>query len=173
MIGGRTASARDAAMVGLLDRGFARGAPLVAEAPVPQAAGRKDASPEREVVVASLETTATDAIAAVPSARPNRKVRNETASAPSKRTSKSTKRVAADKPPTRRKSGSQAYGVQVGAFKAPTQARAAMKLAMQRAPDLLRGTFASVGSQRVGKSTLFKAVLVGLSRTMRRPPVGA
>ena len=90
VIGGRTASARDAAMVDLLDRGFARGAPLVAEAPVPQLGVRKDASPEREVVVASLETTATDAIAAVPSARPSRKVRNETASAPSKRTTKST-----------------------------------------------------------------------------------
>jgi D-alanyl-D-alanine carboxypeptidase len=167
VIGGRTASARDAAMVDLLDRGFAGGAPLVAEAPVPQPGARKDASPEREVVVASLETTATDAIAAVPSARPSRKVRNETASAPSKRTAKSTKSTRspkADKAAARRTGGSQAYGVQVGAFKAPTQARAAMKLAMQRAPDLLRGTFASVGSQRVGKSTLFKAVLVGLSQ---------
>jgi D-alanyl-D-alanine carboxypeptidase len=170
VIGGRTASARDAAMVDLLDRGFARGAPLLAEAPAPQPGVRKDTSPEREVVVASLETTATDAIAAVPSARPSRKVRNETASAPSKRTAKSTKSTKstrsakADKAAARRTGGPPAYGVQVGAFKAPVQARAAMKLAMQHAPDLLRGTFASVGSQRAGKGTLYKALLVGLSQ---------
>jgi D-alanyl-D-alanine carboxypeptidase len=134
---------------------------------VPQPGARKDASPEREVVVASLETTATDAIAAVPSARPSRKVRNETASAPSKRTAKSTKSTRsakADKAAARRTGGPPAYGVQVGAFKAPVQARAAMKLAMQHAPDLLRGTFASVGSQRAGKGTLYKALLVGLSQ---------
>jgi D-alanyl-D-alanine carboxypeptidase len=54
--------------------------------------------------------------------------------------------------------------VQVGAFRAARQARAAMKQAMRRAPDLLRGTFASVGSQKVRSKTLFKAQLVGLSR---------
>jgi hypothetical protein len=40
-----------------------------------------------------------------------------------------------------------------------------LKLAVGRVPDLLRGTFASVGSsQKAGGGTLFRATLVGLSK---------
>jgi cell division protein FtsN len=70
------------------------------------------------------------------------------------------KPASAKKEPKRRP-----YGVQVGAFRKATQARQALKLAVGRAPDLLRGTFASVGSSRkAGGGTLFRAMLVGLSK---------
>ena len=61
----------------------------------------------------------------------------------------------------------RAYGIQVGAFQAAPQARAAMIKAMQRAPDQLRGTFASISAHRDRKRTLFKATLVGMSGTKR------
>lgn len=60
--------------------------------------------------------------------------------------------------------GSMPYGVQVGAFSRPTKARAAAQQAMRRAPDLLRGTFLSIGSHVVRKQTLFRATLVGLAK---------
>jgi D-alanyl-D-alanine carboxypeptidase len=60
--------------------------------------------------------------------------------------------------------GSMPYGVQVGAFSRPTKARAAAQQAMRRAPDLLRGTFLSIGTHIVRKQTLFRATLVGLAK---------
>ena len=59
---------------------------------------------------------------------------------------------------------SQAYGVQVGAFQAAAQARTAMAKAMQRAPDQLRGAFASIATLRDRKRTLFKATMIGMSK---------
>jgi D-alanyl-D-alanine carboxypeptidase len=60
--------------------------------------------------------------------------------------------------------GSMPYGVQVGAFSRPTKARAAAQQAIRRAPDLLRGTFLSIGTHIVRKQTLFRATLVGLAK---------
>ena len=168
VIGGRSAGTRDAAMVELLDAGFERVRPRgdveVARSTQPESeaavATRPSAtSKEREVVVANLESTASDAIVAVPSARPKQVAKRDT-EVRSKRAAKATsaKKVVGRAPER------GAYGVQVGAFRAARQARAAMKQAMRRAPDLLRGTFASVGSQKVRSKTLFKAQLVGLSR---------
>ena len=175
VIGGRTAGARDATMVALLDRGFsgarAPAEPLVAERRAP-------AVPEREIVVASLGTTVSDAIEAVPSVRPERTVK-PAASGKSKQATKAkaTKTSAKAAKPTKTTQKSKAsgkavakrpsrgaYGVQVGAFNAAAQAWAAMKQAIKTAPDLLRGTFAGVGSQKVKNKHLFKATLVGLSR---------
>ena len=173
VIGGRSASARDATMVALLDRGFERAPRLPGEEALvaqrePEPA--KPAAKEREVVVASLDTRASDAMVAVPAARPKRVAKPAAESAASKRSSKAAKKSAkapakakaktvAKRAPTR-----GAYGVQVGAFRAAPQARAAMKQAMKGAPDLLRGTFASVGAHQVRNKPLFKATLVGLSR---------
>ena len=173
VIGGRSASARDATMVALLDRGFERAPRLPGEEALvaqrePEPA--KLPAKEREVVVASLDTRASDAMVAVPAARPKRVAKPAAEPAASKRSSKAAKKSAkapakaksktvAKRPPTR-----GAYGVQVGAFRAAPQARAAMKQAMKGAPDLLRGTFASVGAHQVRNKPLFKATLVGLSR---------
>ena len=175
VIGGRSAGARDATMVALLDRGFER-APRPARrgGPGGRSASRSPPSPaakEREVVVASLDTRASDAMVAVPSARPKRAAKPAAEPAASKRSSKAAKKSAKGagqgQGQDRRRSAPAtrgAYGVQVGAFRAAPQARAAMKQAMKRAPDLLRGTFASVGAQQVRNKPLFKATLVGLSR---------
>ena len=160
VIGGRTAGARDATMVALLDRGFARqpqaGPALVADAePQPRAKGS-----DREIVVASLDTTASDAVMAVPSARPKKSASKPAAGAPTSKASKGKSSRAAKA--TRKPAGS--YAVQVGAFRAASQARAAMKQAMSGAPDLLRGASPAVATQKVRKDTLYKAMLGGLSR---------
>lgn len=163
VIGGRTAGARDAAMVALLDRGFARrpqaGPALVAAAGVdPQPRAK---SSDREIVVASLDTTASDAVMAVPSTRPKKSAGKPAAAAPAARAAKGKSSRATAKA-ARKPAGS--YAVQVGAFSAATQARAAMKQAMNGAPDLLRGASPSVATQKVRKDTLYKAMLGGLSR---------
>jgi D-alanyl-D-alanine carboxypeptidase len=166
VIGGRSASARDATMVALLDRGFDRAPPQEAPALI----AKEQAPPAREIVVASLATTASDAIVAVPSARPER-VAKPSATSKKKQTAKAkpVKKTAKAKAPAKAVAakptpGKGSYGVQVGAFTAAPQARAAMKQAIKRAPDLLRGTFASVGAHKVRNKPLFKATLVGLSR---------
>ena len=119
-------------------------------------------------MVASLDTTASDATMVVPSVRPKRMAKPTTAKAASKRSGKPTKKTtkAATKTKAVAKAAASggAYGVQVGAFRAAPQARAAMKQALKRAPDLLRGTFASVGTLQVRNRPLFKATLFGLSR---------
>lgn len=160
VIGGRTAGARDATMVALLDRGFARqpqaGPALVADAePQPRAKGS-----DREIVVASLDTTASDAVMAVPSARPKKSASKPATAAPTSKASKGKSSRAAKA--TRKPAGS--YAVQVGAFRAASQARAAMKQAMSGVPDLLRGASPAVATQKVRKDTLYKAMLGGLSR---------
>ena len=174
VIGGRSAGARDATMVALLDRGFDR-APVEpdAGAAVASRSAPEVVAPAREIVVASLTTTASDAAITVPSARPERVVKSAAkpakpvAKKPAKAKTASSKAKA--KPATKTaakatKKTKGAYGVQVGAFRAAPQARAAMQRAMKAAPDLLRGTFASVGTQKVRNQPLFKATLVGLSR---------
>jgi D-alanyl-D-alanine carboxypeptidase len=108
-------------------------------------------------VVASLDTTASDAIAAVPSSRP----KTATAKAP---TSAKVKKAAAKPKKAAKRSAKGAYAVQVGAFKAQTQARNAMKQALRLAPTTLRGTSPSVAAQKVRQQTLYKAMLAGLSR---------
>ena len=57
------------------------------------------------------------------------------------------------------------YGVQVGAFQKSKQARHALQVALRRAPDLLRGTIVSVGTMQARNRTMFRATLVGLSKT--------
>jgi D-alanyl-D-alanine carboxypeptidase len=171
VVGGRSAGTRDAIMVELLDRGFDRapqrpaGEALVARQE-PQSA--KPSAGQPEVVVASLDTTASDATVVVPSVRPKRMAKPTTAKAASKRSGKpakkTTKAATKTKAVAKAAASGGAYGVQVGAFRAAPQARAAMKQAMKRAPDLLRGTFASVGTLQVRNRPLFKATLVGLSR---------
>ncbi len=174
VIGGRSASARDAAMAVLLDRGFERAAPPAAT-DVEVAREQAPAAKEREIVVASLATTASDAVIAVPSARPERAAKPARSSAAKSGATKSkaaksakTKKAAKAKPvakaPGKLAAGQQAYGVQVGAFRAAPQARAALDQAMRTVPDLLRGTFASVGTHTVRDTPLFKATLVGLTR---------
>ncbi len=168
VIGGRSAGARDATMVALLDRSFERAAPKSGEEALVARREPTSAKPvagEREVVVASLATTTSDAAVAVPSARPKRAAKAAAAPKLAKKSAKATKKQAKSKPAAKRPAAGGAYGVQVGAFRAAPQARAAMKQAMKHAPDLLRGTFGSVATQQVRSKPLFKATLVGLSRS--------
>ena len=175
VIGGRTAGARDASMVDLLDSGFARGPrqPLdeieVAEREPTRPSRTKKAAlaatdsqlptPQRpEVVVASLDGGAAETVS--PSPPRSKKAR---AQADAKRSGKAVARNAKTRA-ARPAAVSQAYGVQVGAFQAAAQARTAMAKAMQRAPDQLRGAFASIATLRDRKRTLFKATMIGMSK---------
>lgn len=177
VIGGATAGARDARMVDLLDDGFAKArkrrpdapaetapalpAPdsLVASAPVRQRA-RQD-----EVVVASLDPASVGVVpVAIPSARPKRAEVERAVTRPN-RSGKVAKQSAKAIPATRKRALVDPYGVQVGAFQKSKQARTALQVAMRRAPDLLRGTIVSVGSSQGRNGALFRATLVGLSKT--------
>jgi D-alanyl-D-alanine carboxypeptidase len=188
VVGGPTARARDASMVELLDAGF--GIPRRQRSPAPTLVASPLPSPPRpesaeaavlavaeeprsvaadagQVLAASLESPppAGDAPVFIPAARPERAQAVASVEAESARPGKAAreakgKRASAKKQPNRRP-----YGVQVGAFRKSGQARQALKLAVGRAPDLLRGTFASVGSsQKAGGGTMFRATLVGLSK---------
>ena len=178
VIGGRTASARDAAMVDLLDSGFVRGPqrPLdeleVAEREPARPGRTKTAAlaatdsqlppPKRaEVVVASLDG-GSETTTSPPPPR-SKKVRTQ---AGGKRAGKAVAHnKGKSRPAPAAPAASQAYGVQVGAFQRAAQARTAMAKAIQRAPDQLRGAFASVSTHRDRKRTLFKATLIGMSKS--------
>ena len=161
VIGGRTAGARDAAMVDLLDLGFERVRrrdPVLVAAKEAEPPPPKSQPGEREIVVASLDTTASDAVVAVPSTRP-RTVSSQRAVKASAKPKKAAAKAKATK-----RAAKGAYAIQVGAFRAQSQARAAMKQAVKLAPDVLRGTAPSMAAQKVRKQTLYKALLAGLSR---------
>jgi hypothetical protein len=64
----------------------------------------------------------------------------------------------------KRSSGALPYGVQVGAFQKPVQARQAIQQAMRQAPDLLRGTFVSVNGFKQQKRLVYRAMLIGLGK---------
>jgi D-alanyl-D-alanine carboxypeptidase len=177
VIGGKSAASRDATMAALLDRGFERAAPRPTdEVLVARSEPTRILAPvaQREVVVASLAATTSDALVAVPSPRPKRVA--AVAATPATKASKKQKAPAKTKATAKAKSAAKAttvakrpssppaHGVQVGAFRAAPQARAAMKQAIRRAPDLLRGTYANVATQQVRGRPLFRATLVGMSR---------
>jgi D-alanyl-D-alanine carboxypeptidase len=176
VLGGPTARARDAEMAELLNAGFekmGRSAPVeVAQArPAPErsavtaaaygAVDDTDDGDEGEMVAASL-TAPTDGSVAVAAPVPLPKktalaLADVEPARPGKKSGKATARAVAKKRAT------LPYGVQVGAFAKAPQAREAARLAMKRAPDLLRSTFVSVSSQKLRKKVLFRATLVGLT----------
>lgn len=194
VLGGDSARERDAKMAALLDQGFEslrrrpepvpvavalpsppRPTPPVPEpAPVLAAAAVEPAlspvaAPKTEpaIVLASLPV-ATDAL---PGAAAEIPVPRRKAAVPPRAKSKALAKAKVAVPAARTvvaaaaaKGAAMPYGVQVGAFQRPSQARLAANRALARAPDLLRGTFVSIGSQLVRKKTLFRATLVGLAK---------
>lgn len=171
VVGGATSYARDARMVDLLDTGFTlirREQPdtpmLVARrAPAPMPAARsRPAQADGEVVVASLDTDDDVVDVAIPVMRPKR-ADADTADTRTGRPVKSVKRIERAKATTRQLQNP--YGVQVGAFQKSKQARQALQVALRRAPALLRGTIVSVSTMQARNRTMFRATLVGLSKT--------
>jgi hypothetical protein len=67
--------------------------------------------------------------------------------------------------PTPRTAAGTAFGVQVGVFGSSIDARRATKLALQRAPRQLRGTFVSVNSVKQRSRVLYRAQLIGMDRS--------
>lgn len=191
VLGGSSAGARDRTMADLLDAGFKelerRPAPALVAAVVASPSPPRPTPPDAplvtlvkpvaavaeeapEIVVASL-TPEPSPLTSAPV--PRRKVvLVEAPAVPGKkrmaklaRKAKSAARpVAAASLAPAPKDSAMPYGVQVGAFQRPTQARLAANQALKRAPDLLRGTFVSISSQLVRKRALFRATLVGLAK---------
>lgn len=166
VLGGATARARDMQMAKLLDAGFekvGRGqrpaiemAKVEPEQPMAAAldAGEADAD---EAIAAGL--AAAKAAVAVPARKQVELAAVEVEPArPGKRAKAASTRSAS------RKRAASPYGIQVGAYQKAPQARAAAQVAIKRAPDLLRGTFVSVSSQKARKKTVFRATLVGLTQ---------
>lgn len=176
VLGGSTARARDAVMVDVLDDAFERlkkraPAPLVAAVPQarPGAAAEVVALPEAAAVPAvvalaaaapealaapALDSAAIENVIAVPAVRPALPELEETAATPA-RTVKPARQTAKKRLP---------YGVQVGAYTKQSQAKQAAQQAMKRVPDLLRGTFMSVSGVKQRKRTIYRAMLIGLSK---------
>jgi D-alanyl-D-alanine carboxypeptidase len=67
--------------------------------------------------------------------------------------------------PAPRTAAGTAFGVQVGVFGSSIDARRATKLALQRAPRQLRGTFVSVNSVKQRSRVLYRAQLIGMDRS--------
>jgi D-alanyl-D-alanine carboxypeptidase len=67
--------------------------------------------------------------------------------------------------PTSRAKAGTAFGVQVGVFGSSIDARRATKLALQRAPRQLRGTFVSVNTVKQRSKVLYRAQLIGMDRS--------
>jgi D-alanyl-D-alanine carboxypeptidase len=67
--------------------------------------------------------------------------------------------------PTPRTAAGTAFGVQVGVFGSSIDARRATKLALQRAPRQLRGTFVNVNTVKQRSRVLYRAQLIGMDRS--------
>jgi D-alanyl-D-alanine carboxypeptidase len=119
-----------------------------------------EATEEERTVAATLAEVKDATPAVVPAPRPKKVQLAKADPGPSGKAVKRAKGTAT----AAKKRGAAPYGVQVGAFQKSAQARAAAKLAMKRVPDLLRGTFVGINSQKVRKKTVFRAILVGLSK---------
>ena len=106
------------------------------------------------VAVAKSKAVAPVAVAA-PVARPKPKQLARTRAA-------AARKVPA---PSRRATAGTAFGVQVGVFGSSVDARRATKLALQRAPRQLRGTFVSVNTVKQRSRVLYRAQLIGMDRS--------
>lgn len=138
------------------------------------AAAAEPVSREDEVVVASLTGAAAATMTDVPVPEPRvvkpsalRKAASRAQPAAPRKLAKAKAAMATRaKPAARVKQASgELFGVQVGAFQQPEAARTAAQRALRTAPDLLRGTFASVSSISPSREPLFRATLVGLDRS--------
>lgn len=144
VMGGKSAVSRDNKMAALLDQAF----------------GRPNRGHEDAPVVASLDTTRSDAIDGegdddeepVAKAKPVR-ASLQTAAIP----------VAPSKEEKAgRASASSHWGVQVGAFSSKAAGNKAVMQAVKQAPFLLRTAKASVVQAKTGKETVYRARLTGL-----------
>ncbi|WP_451973647.1 serine hydrolase [Azospirillum endophyticum] len=149
VLGGKSAVSRDNKMAALLDEAF----------------GRPNRGRDDEAVMASLDTSRSDAIDGegdddddeepVTKAKPVR-VSLQTAAVP----------VAVPAAPVREekatRGGSTHWGVQVGAFSSKAAGNKAVSQAVKQAPFLLRTAKASVVEAKAGKETIYRARLTGL-----------
>ena len=143
-----------------LDEGDAADPAVLAEAVLAEVAPTMAAGIEPAMAVTAVRQPMRKAMVSEP-VRATKAASARTAKAKPARTAKVTRPKAGT---AAARAGSLPYGVQVGAFQKPSQARQAAKQAMATVPDLLRGTFVSVGSQASQRKTLYRATLVGLAK---------
>ncbi len=110
--------------------------------------------------VAAAKTADLAAPAATPVVLPKPKQRSAAAGPKAA----ASKRSAPSRTATRSAPSGTAFGVQVGVFSSSKDARLATKLALQRAPGQLRGTFVSVSTLKQRSRVLYRAQLIGMDR---------
>nr|WP_301311509.1 D-alanyl-D-alanine carboxypeptidase family protein [Azospirillum lipoferum] len=149
VLGGKSAVSRDNKMAALLDQAFGR-----------PNRGRDDAP-----VMASLDTTRSDAV----DGEGDDDDEEPEVKAKPVRASLQTAAVPAPIPvaPTREEKSSRGgssshWGVQVGAFSSKAAGNKAVSQAVKQAPFLLRSAKASVVEAKTGKETVYRARLTGL-----------
>ena len=181
VMGGRTAQSRDAAMAALLDKNFIRVEQLAKLSPQAAKQARQAASPTSNLVVGSetvrqvvrqpahqvpptqaaqINATAGQ-IKPVAISQPDIKPIQQAAITPIQRTEASNKGDVSrlDTPPTF--SAEQAWGIQVGSFRAVEQAKDRAAEAARRLGKTQQAKIA-VNPASVGGQTLYRAQLIGL-----------
>ncbi len=183
VLGGRSAYARDAQMTGLLDQGFA----LVANRPKTQVAGAT--LPQAPTIASAQAAKTTKTVGApamlVPPAKPQAETLKAAAVVQQADAAQEIAaalpaadavqesvvvRVAGIEPtaPATTKAKTSAakgrWGIQVGAFNAYELALSAAKRASKRVAKLVKNAQVVVDETGKGKSTLYRARLVGLSK---------
>ncbi|PWC84044.1 D-alanyl-D-alanine carboxypeptidase [Azospirillum sp. TSH100] len=150
VLGGKSAVSRDNKMAALLDQAFGRpnrgrdDAPVMASLDTSRSDavdGEGDDDDEDETEVKAKPVRASLQTAAVPAAIPAAPAREEKSA---------------------RGGNSSHWGVQVGAFSSKAAGNKAVSQAVKQAPFLLRGAKASVVEAKTGKETVYRARLTGL-----------
>ncbi|PWC34470.1 D-alanyl-D-alanine carboxypeptidase [Azospirillum sp. TSO35-2] len=154
VMGGKSAVSRDNRMAALLDQAFGRPNPSRDDGPVMASLdttqsdadvdGEGDDDDEEPVAKAKPATRTTVQLAAVPAAPPTAKD---------------------DKPG---RGGANQWGVQVGAYSSRAAGKKAVGQAIKQAPFLLRGAKSSVIEAKTGKETVYRARLIGLDEKAAR-----
>jgi D-alanyl-D-alanine carboxypeptidase len=162
VLGGTSARSRDLKMIDLLDQGFA----LVAKKSATQVAGMLPAAPTK----ARTTTTSSAALAAalIPPGKPDEVDLAETPSIETE-----TIQVASLEPisaPAEEStkvpepSGKRVWGIQVGAFNSYEPALKAANRASKKVASLVKAAQVVVDETAKGKTTLYRARLIGLSK---------
>jgi D-alanyl-D-alanine carboxypeptidase len=168
VLGGRSARSRDLKMIDLLDQGFA----LAAKTPSTQVAGMLPASPTKSrakaadsVALATAlipptkpETVQADPVAELIQAETIQVASLEPIGTPAEEDAKAAE-VGVPEP-----SGKRVWGIQVGAFNSYEPALKAANRASKKVASLVKSAQVVVDETAKGKTTLYRARLIGLSK---------
>jgi D-alanyl-D-alanine carboxypeptidase len=162
VLGGKSARSRDLKMIDLLDQGFA----LVAKKSATQVAGVLPAAPTQPRAKAA-SAAALAAAALIPAAKPEAEivqVESTTQAETIEVASLEPISAPAEDTQTSTSTGKRAWGIQVGAFNSYEPALKAANRASKKVASLVKTAQVVVDETAKGKTTLYRARLIGLSK---------